>query len=161
MLLNLPSSIVAVLVIDAYGAELHTYTVPRHPQAEERILARVQGFHQNLARGLRPRARTAEDGALLAKMFPDSVAEPVLDLSADNELPELLEVREAVKATLAVGKAQIEAIDARIKDKLNQAAKAELPGWRISWPTIAIPERLQPATTFRRLSVTKTKEGRG
>jgi predicted phage-related endonuclease len=160
MLLELPRSVVAVLVVDAYGAELHTFDVARHPPAEERILARVQAFHQNLAKGVRPAARTAEDGQLLAKMFPESQSEPVLDLGGDNELPELLERREGYKATAATYAAEIEAIDTQIKDKMAWAGKAELPGWRIAWPTITRREYTVPAGSYRGgLTVTRTKEG--
>lgn len=160
MLLDVPSSVVACLILDAYSAELMTYEIPRHVEAEGRILGRVHKFHQNLARGMRPAARTAEDGQLLARIFPDAVPEPVLDLSGDNQLPELLDQRALMKAVAKEAKDEIEAIDARIKDKLGAAERATLPGWKIAWPTITVAEHLQPATSFRRLTVSKRKDDR-
>lgn len=158
MLCQVDYSIIAALVISTYSADIFTYRIDHHAAAEQRIRDIATGFWTNVAAGVRPAASTASDVEILQQIYPDSVAEPVLDLSGDNRLPELLAARTALKDEIRETKAAKEAIDAVIKDKLGEAEKAELNGWKISWKTIHTAERLIPAGSFRRLTVTQLKD---
>jgi predicted phage-related endonuclease len=150
-------SIIAALVISTYGADLFTYRVDRHPAAEQRIRDIATGFWTNVAAGVRPAASAASDVDILQQIYPESVAEPVLDLSGDNRLPLLLAARTDLKAQVKQAKDALETLDTEIKDRLGDAEKAELNGWKISWKTIHTAERLIPAGSFRRLTVTQLK----
>ena len=158
MLVGAAYSMVAALVVNTYSADLYTYKVSRHPGAEDAIRRTAIAFWRNIEHGVRPAAVDASDAAILQKLYPDSQADPVLDLSGNNRLPGLLERRVVLKATEKAAKAEIESIDTEIKDALDAHQRASLPGWKISWPTIHVAEKIIPATSFRRLTVSKLKE---
>jgi hypothetical protein len=145
---------VAVLVISAHNPELHVYDVPNHPAALERLHAAAEEMHRMVRDGTPPPADPERDADTLAALYPVSVPEPVLDLSGDNRLPELLAERVVRKETISVNEKALVAIDTEIKDKLREAEKAELPGWVISWKSQTRAEKTTPASSFRVLRVT-------
>jgi len=158
MLTGTAYSMVAALVVSTYSAELFTYRVDRHPSAEQRIHDTALGFWTNVANGVRPAATAPSDVQILQQLFPESVPEPVLDLSGDNRLPELLATRADLKAQVKQAQAALEGIDTEIKDRMEHSEKAVLPGWRISWPTTHVAEKIIAAHSYRRLTVTKLKD---
>lgn len=154
LLLGSARSMLAVLVIDTYSAELHEFPVPRHADAERRVQEIAAEFWRNIAEGKRPAADYRRDDETVAAMFPVSKAEPVLSLAGDNRLGELLPTRAVLKDEIARLTREVEAIDVEIKDKLGEHEIAELPGWRLSWKTQHRAERIMPASSFRVLRVT-------
>ncbi|MER9336031.1 YqaJ viral recombinase family protein [Mesorhizobium sp. M0293] len=158
MLLDAARSYLAALVIDTYTAELYLHPVPRHEAAEAKVRTLAAEFWANVAAGKRPAADYKQDAETLAAMFPQSVAEPVLNLAGDNRLGELLPLRETLKSELADIEKGIEAIDTEIKDTLGEAERAELPGWKISWKTQKRKAYTVAETTTRPLRVTRIEE---
>jgi predicted phage-related endonuclease len=158
MLLNAESSYLAALVIDTYTAELFMHPVPRHGGAEARVRALAVEFWSDVAAGKKPPIDFTRDAAVIAAMFPQSVPEPVLDLSADNRIRELLEVRTVLTDEISVAKDALATIDTEIKAKLGLAERAELPGWKLSWKTQERKEYIVPASTHRVLRVTSTEQ---
>jgi putative phage-type endonuclease len=135
MMLDAARSFVAALVIDTYTAELYLHRVPRHEGAEAKVRGIAAEFWANVAAGKRPAADYKQDAETVAAMFPQSVAEPVLDLAGDNALAVLLPHREVLKEMIAEDMKRLEAMNTEIKDKLGKAERATLPGWQISWKT--------------------------
>jgi predicted phage-related endonuclease len=158
MLLNAEGSIIAALVIDTYTAELFMHPVPRHAAAEARIRALAVEFWSDVAAGKKPPIDFTRDADVIAAMFPQSTPEPVLDLSGDNRLPDLLDARRIAKQEIADHEAALATIDTEIKAKLGEAERAELPGWKLSWKTQTRKEYIVPASTHRVLRVTSTVE---
>lgn len=158
LLLGCERSILAALVIDTYSAELREFPVPRHAAAEARVMEIAQEFWANVASGKRPAADYERDAEVVAKLFPTSRPEPVLDLSGDNRLAELLPARAMLKGEIAELGKRVEAMDVEIKDKLGEHERATLPGWKVSWKTQERKEQVIPASTFRVLRVTEIAE---
>lgn len=124
--------ILAVMVVSAYGADMHEFPVPRHPGAEKRICDLARQFWANIKKGLVPRPVYRLDAEVVEAMHPPSdIAEPV-DLSGDNRLMEVLELRETLKESMKRGKEDLAALDAEIVHKLDGAQLATLPGWKIT-----------------------------
>jgi predicted phage-related endonuclease len=82
----------------------------------------------------------------------------VIDLGADNRLPEILRARADFNDEIKARKADIEAIDTEIKEKIGDAEKALLPGWSITWKEEFRREYVVPASTTRKFRVNARKE---
>jgi putative phage-type endonuclease len=158
LLLNAARSKLAALVVGTFSADLHIFDVPRHAAAEQRIMQICMEFWENIRTGKRPAADYERDAETVAALYPQSVKEPVLDLTGDNLLPGRLIEREVLKAEIAVASERVAAIDTEIKDKMGEAAVATLPGWTLKLPTITRKEYTVAEATYRRLTVTKAKE---
>lgn len=159
MLMDAPRAWIAVLV-DNRAKDFRVFEVPRHPSAEARIENAVAAFWRAVAADEMPAADYAKDGAAIAAMFPKDNGE-TLDLTGDNRLPEVLQRRADLKASVSAAEAEIETIDAELKAKIGAASEATLPGWKISLKAQTRPERLMPASTFRVLRVTDLTKPKG
>lgn len=131
---------------------LHLFDVPRHAAAERRILEAVAQFWRDYDRGLPHTADTSED---LAEWLDDG---SYRDLSASNELPELLDERERLKAEASVAEKRLKEIDYTIKNCIGPARTAWLPGWSLSFATQHRKESVIPASDFRVLRVKRTED---
>lgn len=158
-LLNAERSILAALVVDTYSATLELRDVPRHQAGEQYLRQVAAGFWRNMADGLRPAPDYSRDAETIDRMFPHAEAgQPALDLAPDNRMPDLLMMRDDVRAAIDADKARLEAIDAEIKLKLGTAETAVLPGWKISWREQTRKSYTVPAATFRVLRTTHLDE---
>lgn len=153
MLTGADRGILAVLVVSAYDAELKLFDVPRHEAAEDRIRQLALEFWDRVASGRRPDPDYAKDADVIQAMFPQSQPEPVLDLSADNRLPALLDERVLLKDDIVGAEMRLKTIDTEIKAKLGEHEVAMLPGWKITWKTHTRPEHVVKETTSRPLVV--------
>jgi len=158
MLLRADQSLIAALVIDTYSAELYLHPVPRHEAAEARVEAIAIRFWEDVAAGRMPAPDYARDAETIAAMFPTSVPEPVLDLSADNRIHELLDLRERLKVEQGNAEACLREVETEIKAKLGEHERATLPGWNISWKTQHRKESIVKAHDRRPLIITETEE---
>jgi hypothetical protein len=85
---------------------------------------------------------------------------PGVDLSADNELPELLEERELLRRRMADDKARLVAINETLAAKLGDALRGQLPGWEI-WRVIAEHRAYRvPEGIWRYIKAKRTHERR-
>lgn len=157
MLLDAPANIIAALVVDTYTADLFLHHLPRHPGAEERIRWVAATFWANVAAGRVPAADETQDAGVVNALYPQSEADPVLDLSSDNMIRALLAERSTAKTIVKVEQQRVDEIDVLIKEKLGKHERAELPGWKISWKTQHKKEQIVAASTFRALRVTETE----
>jgi predicted phage-related endonuclease len=152
-------AVVALILDNAGTGSLAIAPVQRNAEAEARIRDGVIRFWAMTDAGKQPPFDYGLDANVIAALFPKArIAEPPLDLSGDNVLPELLNVRAKAKETQKECDRCCEAIDAEIKSKIGDHELATLPGWRISWKTQRRPERIMPAWEGRVLRVTATKE---
>jgi putative phage-type endonuclease len=157
MLMEADHSLLVALVDGYSSLTLETFDVARNAEAEARIREHAMSFWDNIRTGKRPQADLARDAETLAILYPQSVPEPVLDLSHDNELPELLIELADLKAEIASREHRKRLVETGIKDKMGFAEVAVCPGWRITWKTTTIHEHVRPEVSFRRLSVAEVK----
>lgn len=158
MLAEADRSLLAALVIDTYSAELHLAEVPRHAAAEARLHDIAAAFWASVNTGQPPPADVSRDAETVAAMFPQSAPEPVLDLSGDNRLPDLLDLRAVLKESITEFEKTVAGIDSEVKCKLGEAERAFLPGWKISWKTQTRAACVIAESSFRVLRVTRAKE---
>lgn len=158
MLLEADRSLLVALVVDTYSAELAYHPVPRHPEAEAKLLTVTQTFWENVRTGQRPAADFKMDTETVEELFPLSEPEPVLDLTGDNRLGALLETRAHLKGRIVEDERVVKELDTEIKDKLGAAEIALLPGWKITWKTQTRKEVTIPASSFRVLRVSQREE---
>lgn len=151
--------ILAVMVVSAYGADMHEFPVPRHAGAEKRICDVARDFWKNVKAGLVPRPDYKMDSEIIADMYPPRDDVPVpLDLSGDNRLMEVLAQRQARKAEIKAAEVEVKALDAEIVHKLSGATLATLPGWKITNKLTHRKEYTVAAASFPRLLVTNLGE---
>lgn len=158
MLWGAPRACVAALVVDTYTADLHTFPIARHAGAEAKIREAVLKFWQDTDAGREPSADYALDAETIRKAFPPRDDTEAIDLTGDNLLPELLDERSRLKFAIKEGEARCEAIDAEIIHKLNGATAGTCAGWKLSHKIQHRAERVQPATSFAVLRISKPKE---
>jgi predicted phage-related endonuclease len=144
---------VLAVMIRSGGYPVHYFDIPRHEAAERRILDAVAAWWRAWDTGAIPDAAPSTD--LAADLDDGSYR----DLSADNELPLLLEERHALKATTSSADKRLKEIDVTIKERIGPASTAWLPGWQLSWKAQERKEFTTPAATIRVLRVKATADG--
>lgn len=148
---------VGVMVV-GHGWDLHIIDVPIHAGIIERVRSEVAAFWRMVDEGRLPDPDYARDGAAIARLYAESTAGARVDLSADNELPEILARREILKASVKAAGEELEAIDAQIRAKLGEAEVASLPGWLITAKTQHRKEYVVKAGTTRPLRIKNLNE---
>jgi predicted phage-related endonuclease len=158
MLTGAARGILAAFVVDSYSAELHLFDIARHPEAEKKIVEIAREFWDNIAAGRRPAPDYTRDAETIAAMFPPDPDVPApLDLSADNRIYSLLEERARLKAEEKAAVDQCKALDSELVDKLQGATVAIAGEWKITRKMQHRDERLQPASDFPVMHVTRPK----
>jgi putative phage-type endonuclease len=158
MLLNSPVGKLAVLIVDGYRFELHTYNIPRHPAAERRIQDAVAQFWSDIEAGRTPNIDYTRDGSLLPVLFPHHVEGKVVDLRGDNTLPVLLDEHEQLRDEIAAKEKRKKAIETELKYKMGDAEAALLAGWRITHRDQHRKEHMVKASDFRVLRIARETE---
>jgi len=147
MCCDLEHAILAIMVISR-SLPLFEFAVPRHPDAEAKLLAAAAAWWEEWDAG---RIAPAVSPAPLQELFDDG---SVADLSADNTLPITLPERAALKSVISDCEKRVTEIDAHIKNAMGTATYGHLPGWQITWKAHQRAERVLPAATIRMLRVT-------
>jgi hypothetical protein len=142
-----------VIMVMSESFPVHYFSVPRHPDAERRILAAVAEWWRQFDAGELP--GTAAGAAELAADFDDG---SWIDLSADNAMPGILDERAALKATTSDAERRLKELDYEIKNRMGRASRGWLPGWNISFATQHRREVLIPAKDIRVLRVRAVDE---
>lgn len=136
--------VLAVMVCSS-SFPVHEFDVPRHPEAEAKILAAVAEWWSKWEAG--------EIAGPAPSIAPDLDDGSHLDLSGDNRLGVLLPERAGLKAAVSTAEARLKEIDAEIKDKIGAARTAWCDGWLIKYPTLTRREYTVKAGTYRRLEI--------
>lgn len=153
--------VVGVLLIDSWSEPLlKIYDVPRNAEAEARVRAGVLEFWNKVESGEQPAVDYDRDSALLSAMYPEETPGSSVDLAGDNELPEILDERRLCLATRKQVQDRLDAIDARVKEKLGEAEHGYLDGWRITWRNEPRDGHYVKASNPRVLRITKAKESK-
>jgi predicted phage-related endonuclease len=129
--------VAAALRVDAYDMDCAIHEIPRHRGAETRILAAVAQFWDDIEHGREPDPDYGKDAELIKIIAPREAAlDKAIDLSGNNELPELLAERALLMARQRQDDARCKEIETEIKFLMRDAAIVSgLPEWRITWKT--------------------------
>lgn len=121
---------VAALAV-GHGLDLHVVDVPIHRPLMERIRAETAAFWRRVESGEAPDPDYGRDGAALARLYPDDDGTEI-DLSGDNRMQALLAEQHCLRARVKIDRDRLDALEAEIKAKIGPAARAHVPGWRVS-----------------------------
>lgn len=147
----------AAIVVDD-GIEVHLVDVPISEPLIGHIRAEAASFWQSLAAGRLPDPDFGRDHDALMTLYGRDRGETI-DLTADNELPFLIDEREALSRTKKLTEAELDAISDKILHKIGTAATALFTGGKISAKTIDVKEstKPRPAYSYRPIRVTRDK----
>lgn len=151
-------AVLAVLVVDTFKWVLRIFPIERHAGAEAMIRDRVSGFWTNyLDPGIQPPTDPARDSELMGLLYPQDDG-TTIDLSGDNELPELIAAREGAKAAIKAAEVVCKNADTSIKSKLGANTFGRLGDGRlVSWKRQERSGFTVEPTAFRVLRILKAK----
>lgn len=134
------------------GNDLQVFFYDRHEAIIQKIEGAVNRFWEDVALNREPQP-FADDYALMSQLYPHR--EEPIDLSGDNEIPDLCKAYLQASDQRKELEKQEKAIKSRIAQKLQGHAEAILPGWSIKNPEITMNYKPQPArtSTQRRLTI--------
>lgn len=145
-------------IVVGHGVEIPVVPVPLHAGIIERIKAEVAAFWRMVEDGRHPDVDYGRDADLLALLHAGD--ERVLDLSADNELPDLIAKREALSAEKKATETQWDENRARILGKMEGAGAAKMADGRlVTAKRINIAAHQRAASTRIDIRVKKATQG--
>lgn len=120
-------------LLDNRARELYLYAVPRHAGFEARLVDAVCDFWRAYEAGEEPPV-VALDNGFMSDYFPASDDGEVVNLTDESgPWQALVAERERLKLDQKRTQVRIDEIEAQIKDRMRDAARAILPGWSITW----------------------------
>lgn len=132
------------------GLDLELIEVPLIPGVIDAMRVKAAEFWALVDSGKEPPIDFARDGDLIAAMYPAQADDVTVDLSQDNRVGELLELREKYKRQADSAKADLETIANEIKAKMGNATLATLAdGRNIKWRLESRKGYSVEATEFR------------
>jgi predicted phage-related endonuclease len=150
---------VAALVID-HEIDLHLIEVPMHAGIIENIKTESLRFWEIVFSGREPDPDYKRDGELIrARLKKDDGSE--VDLSAYNDMQQLLDDREQAAKLAKSMDAEKKAIDAQLLHRLGSASIGRFNGGYISAKTIHRPAYTTKPTSYRQLRVVRDKQING
>lgn len=155
MLAKAAFGVVAALTVDPHMMDIYVLEIPRNAAAESKIISAVQGFWRDVESGREPEADFGRDTAVIRALTAKEEPGKTVDLSGDNRLPELLELRAALMRRIKAWEERREEIDNQLKLLLRDAeAGIGLADWRITFRTQARSGYTVPPKNVRVLRIT-------
>jgi len=147
----------AAIVVDD-GIDVHLVDVPISATLVELIRNEAAHFWSELNAGRLPDPEFGKDHDALTTLYRQDTGDTI-DLTADNELPFLIDEREAFSRTKKNAEAELDKISDKILHKIGTAATALFAGGKISAKTIDVKEttKPRPAYSYRPIRVTRDK----
>lgn len=125
---------VAALLVDPHNMECVILDVPRHTGAEAKIVNEVKRFWTDVRNGIEPDADFARDGAILKLLIPRERPGSTLDLTGNNELPNLFARRAAMIAEIKKYQQRNKIIETKLMALMgDNAAATGLDGWGVTY----------------------------
>jgi predicted phage-related endonuclease len=146
-------------VIYNYDLDVCIRELPRHATAEGRIKTAVHNFWELMRLGHEPSPDWGKDAELIRLINPRETAAKSIDLSGDNELPDILAERAAVMQRIASLTDRKEEIESQIRYKLGDAAAVSgVNGFKITYKTSHFHGYTVPERDTRVLRIHERKE---
>jgi predicted phage-related endonuclease len=134
MLAGADGGIVAAL-LENRSKDLILYAIRRDPDFELQLVQQVRDFWRAYEVGEEPPI-SGGDNDFMTDYYPTSDDAIEVDLSGDTAYwTKLVLEREELKLGQKTLDKRIDEIEAQIKDRMRDAARAKLPGWNITWRT--------------------------
>lgn len=149
-------AMVAAMVID-YGLSLELIDVPYIAGVIETVRGKVGLAWEMIEAGELPPPDFGTDRANLAAVYRQDDGTEI-DLTGDNELPEIISEFEALKMARETAQAGVKNAEARILDRLGNAQRARFAGGVITFKTQHRKGYVVEPTSFRKLSVKHNRE---
>lgn len=126
---------------------VHEFDVPRHAEAERRIVEATRDWWEQYDAGLIAPPQSADE---IEAMLDDG---SYRDLSGRDDIREMLEERRSLKTDMSALSARLGEIDCTIKNTIGAASTAWLPGWSINFRRQHRAEYTIPAKDIRVLRI--------
>lgn len=142
------------------GNKLCRGEIQRHEPTQAKLAAAIAAFWEGV-RANEPPAHVADYETVKVLLAEGDKAAGTADLSDNEELPSLCSRLQRLRAHMERMEAREENLKGRIGLSMGHHTSAKAGSFRISWPSITrpdkvIPERFQPALTYRgALKITK------
>jgi hypothetical protein len=149
-------AIIAALVVDDWALTLETVEVPYLPRQVEQMREKVVLFWQMVELGHLPAPDYGEDGKTIAQVYLEDHGDE-LDLTADNELPEIVSQLTALRMARKTADDGIDEAQARIRHRLGNAHSARYQGGRITLTPVNVKAHQVAASSYRRLTIKADK----
>jgi len=133
MLTDAAFGAIAVMVMIEPDYPTYIIEVAREHHEEEKIRQAVVDFWQTVEDGKQPDVNYSLDRALLAALTPKETIDKIIDLSADNEAMSGLLERAELIAKIKRDEERCSEIETMLMDKMGDAARAQVPGFSVSW----------------------------
>jgi len=140
------------VMVTSRSLPLYEFEVPRHPLAEDKLLAAAAAWWAEWDAG---RIAPAAPAEALKELLDDG---STVDLSSDNYLHSALPDRQALKSVISDAEKRVAEIDGHLKAAMGKATYGYLPGWAITYRSHQRAERVLPAATIRTLRVSAKEE---
>jgi predicted phage-related endonuclease len=127
-------AVIAALVVDDWGLSLEVVEVPYLPKVIAEAREKVFMFWQMIDMGHLPAPDYGQDYRTITKVFAEDDGGEI-DLTSDNELPEIVDQLQALKHARSTAEDGIEEAQAKILHRLGNAAKARYAGGVITAKT--------------------------
>jgi putative phage-type endonuclease len=122
---------VAALVV-GFGIDLHLIEIPIHRPVVDRVKAEVTDFWDRVERRRPYPPDYGRDGALIAKLYPETETGRTIDLTRDNALPELAAEDAHLAEEVRERTTRRAAIKSEIVAKMGDAETALFQGGRVT-----------------------------
>jgi len=129
---------------------VHEFDVPRHAEAERRIVEATQAWWKQYDEGLVAPPQSAVE---LEVMLDDG---SYRDLSGRDDIREMLEERRDLKSRMSAEATRLGEIEYTLKNHLGPASSAWLPGWQIEFRRRQRKEYTVAAAEIRTLRIKET-----
>lgn len=123
---------IAALVVGDFEWRVQLFDIPRHERAEARLREAVAKFWANVAAGVPPALDYGRDQELIKLIHKTVEPAKVIDLRADNYIPELLAKHQQTAESLKKLETEKKAIEAEIFEKMGDCEVGIVTGWRLT-----------------------------
>jgi predicted phage-related endonuclease len=123
---------VLLFIVGEFSLDLKLVDVPLNDAAWQRIRQSVAQFWWHMDNDVPPPLTPSQDAKTLRAIYAKDDGE-VKDLSALNQLPEMLDRRAEINAAIKAMETEKEEIDAAVMAAMASATVGTLPGYKITW----------------------------
>lgn len=142
---------VAPLVI-GHGIDMPLIDIPLIPGVVDVMAEKTAEFWAMVREGREPMPDFTRDGPLLDRLYPTGDENHEVDLSGSNRIPDLLETRRMWLEQAREAKANLDSIDAEVKNAMGDAYVGYLAdGRKITWMPQKREGSFLPSSTIRAL----------
>ena len=150
---------VAPLVV-SHGVEMPIVPIPITPGLMDALRDKVSDFWRRIAEQDPYAPDYGRDGELIAGLYADATPGKVIDLTGDNQLPELAAEDADCAARIKADTERRAAIKAEILTKIGDAESALFQGGTVKAATVKRKEYTVKPTSYRRVTLKLNNEDR-